>query len=198
MEKKYSLIITPSEEISCQIKEKTKKISGNTGPTPHMSLCKSFSSSNTDFIDRAKNWLNRQNPFLFTLRKVDSFSQSSTVFLTSDDSEEIAEISELSFGLESALSSYIRIDEKNINEFFPHLTLDFVRPPRKIKKVKSEFRHVFEEPILFPITKVDINEKIGFFRWKTIDTLQIGGCRVDNQHTLNEYQFGANGRASIA
>lgn len=177
-------------------KKKAKGVSNVTDLVPHISLCTSFSSSRTDFIDRARDWLSEQNPFVFTLRKVDSFPKSSTVFLTSDDGEEIAKISELSYGLESVLNSDIKINGHS-NEFFPHLTLDSLGSPRRVKKAKSRFRSFFQEPILLPIVKVDVTEKIGGFRWETIETLLIGGGLVDNQITPDRYQFGSNGRASV-
>ena len=194
------MIITPSDEISSQIKQINKLVKRKGKKreyVPHITLHSSILSSRTDFIDKARDWLREQNPFIFTLRKVSSFSRPGTVYLTSDDDSEIEEISNLYYGLESLLKDETVINE-NGDVFVPHLTLGSYHTSKKLIKAESRFTYLFEDSIQFPILKVDVTEKVGVFRWKTIDSLMIGKNQFDNQQITPEiYRFGDNRRASV-
>ena len=203
MEKKYSLIITPPEEISRQIKIEAEKICNNSNFTPYITLHSSFSSNRTDFIEKTRNWLEDQNPFVFTLRKIDSFSKPAIVYLTSGDEVEIEEINELYFGLKSLLENEVT-SNCSTNSFVPHLTLDTFCSQKKFKNAKINFKRFFQNPIPLPIVKIDVaerigvTEKIGDFRWKTIDCLRIGRNEDKKQLvTADEYRFNQINRASI-
>jgi 2'-5' RNA ligase len=197
MEKKYSMIITPPESISSQIKDKAQNVRNVVDFDPHINLHSSFLSNGTEFIEKARYWLKEQDPFFFTLRKIDRFPRTSIVYLTSDDETEVEGIRELYFGLQSLLDKEIKVKD-NFCKFFPHLTLDSPHPCRNIKKILSRYRRYFENPIPMPIVKVDVAEKIGYLRWEKIDCLTIGNDENNKQLVITgSYQFGDNRRASV-
>lgn len=196
-EKVYSIIIRPPEDISNQIKNSARKVYNDLDIDPHISLGSSFFCTRFSFIDRVKDWLEDQEPFVFTLRKVENYPNSKTVSLISDDRDEIEEIRDLYYGLNSLLENEIKRtrDRYKLN---PHLTLNRLLPVKEAKSAKSNYRQFFENPIPIPITKIDFSEKNGNQGWETIDYFQIGSEKDARQLVIaSEYRFGRNKRASV-
>lgn len=198
MEKVYSMIIRPPENISHKIINSAQKVYRNLDIDPHISLGSAFYCTRFSFIDRVKDWLEDQEPFVFTLRNVANFPNRKTVSLVSDNIEEIREIRDLYCGLNSLLIEETKRtrDRYKLN---PHLTLGSFGSIMEAINAKSNFRQSFDNPIPIPITKIDFNEKNGNERWEIIDCFQVGSEKAAKQLvTADEYGFNQNNRASIA
>ena len=109
MERSYSLIIKPPEEVSEDIQKKAYKVSDWTKLNPHISLCTSILSENTDFIDKVANQLETIPPFNFTLNRISSINPPRVVFLTSCDEVELKLFNNLYNEVRQSLETGTRI-----------------------------------------------------------------------------------------
>lgn len=195
MEVLYSMVVKPPQEISEQIKISAKKAFEDLDIEPHISLGSAFYCPRKNIVNNTKNWLEMQKPFVFTLRKVENFPEA--IYLTSADQSEIDEIGDLYYGLKSLLETEFPDRQNNI-KFTPHLTLQNYVPKKEIEERKSKFRQFFTNPIMVPITKLEIMEKVDKQRWKTVGYFTIGNEKEAEQLvTADEYVFGRNNRASV-
>ena len=196
MERSYSLIIKPPEEISENIRKKAYKVSDWTKLNPHISLCTSILSENTDFIDKVANQLETIPPFNFTLNRISSINPPRVVFLTSCDEVELKLFNNLYNEVRQSLETGTRIVyERKV--YKPHLTLGFFPNKPKMKEAKSHYKKVFDKPIPLIIREVEVTQKMGDQQWKTITHLKIGNQAELSRLLMGIYRFGENNRASI-
>lgn len=198
MERKYSIIITPPQEISEGIKKRARRVSKHINLVPHISLCTSISPIRNDFIERISDYLEKEEPFIFTLRKVGIYSHrlSETVYLTSYDKDEIKKLTDLYSGIKSSLRGAGKIGGGK-SFYFPHLTLDYFPNFNKAEKAKYQYEGLFRNPIPLLIEEIEVSQKIENRRWETIEYLKIGKQREVSLLPTEIYSFGDNGRASI-
>ena len=191
------MVVRPPQEICEKIRRSAKQVHEHSRIDPHISIGSSFYSDKFSIFNKAKEWAETQQPFIFTLKKIDSFPNTKTIYITSDDQEEINQFNKLHDGFKSLLKKEV-LYNKDFIEFCPHMTLENMIVCQKVKKTKKRFRNSFSEPIIVPITRIDITQKIYETHWEKIDSFGIG--REQNAKfffAANEYRFGNNNRASV-
>ncbi|MDD4106901.1 MAG: 2'-5' RNA ligase family protein [Candidatus Shapirobacteria bacterium] len=196
MERSYSIIIKPPEEVSEDIRKKAYKVSNWTKLNPHITLLTTIMSENTDFVDRVADQLQTIPPFIFTLNRVSSINPPRVVFLTSCDQVERKIFDDLYSDVKFSLGEGIRI-AINKGPFMPHLTLGFFPTKPRMKEAKSHYNKVFDNPIPLLIKEVEVTQRVGDQRWRTIANLKIGNQEEPSILLTEIYRFGENNRASI-
>lgn len=179
MESLYALLVRPPVNVSEQIKTTAKKAFIDLEIEPHISLGSALNCTRKNLTKKTKEWLEMQKQFVFTLRKVGNFTE--TIYLTSDIPEEVDEIGDLYFGLKSLLETEIRHRQNN-SSFVPHLTLRDSVKPKEIRETVSQFSRVFCDPIIVPITEIEIHERVSRNRWETLDSFEIGYKKGEINH----------------
>mgnify|MGYP000964634363 CR=1 FL=1 len=196
MERSYSILVIPPDETSEYIKTRAHRVSHHAKLEPHISLCTSILSEGTDFIEKVGRRLEGIDPFVFTLERVNRFSSPFAVYLTSSNQSEIERLKNLHSQIRLSIGSETKINGHG-GAFLPHLTLDFFPTPKKAIKAKTRYKELFESPIPFLIGEVEVSQKIGDKRWKTIEHLRIGKAETALISLPAMYCFGNNSRASI-
>lgn len=177
MESLYSILIKPPEEISEQITKSVRKVLPQSNIKPHISLGGAFYCPTKNFSKIVEGWLGMQDPFIFTLNRVENFER--LVYLTSDNKRELGRIKDLYYGMKSILETEITYRQNNMT-FVPHMTLEMYLAKDRVQELKSKFGEIFSQPLVCPIVEVTVNRKVNNCRWETLDMFTIGSGETRN------------------
>jgi 2'-5' RNA ligase len=204
----YSMMIIPDERNSNRIrnivmtvcqKNKKKSIEPRIS-MPHISLGRSFYSGRR-FIENINDWLELQEPILFSLNKVENFN-SGIIYLTSTIKNDILNIKDLYFGIKKNCQSELKGQQNNI-DYVPHLTLMRLPSINEIDEIKRDIYHQLksQQPMDLEINQILVKKKISNNRWEDLKIFNIGETDnktlYDFEDRNNEYVFDQFGRASV-
>lgn len=147
-------------------------------------------SPSRNFMVDLKEWLKLQNPFNITLNRIDHFTSRSNglLFLTTDDSEERNQISDLHYGIHEVVKQK-NPDRQNNTEFIPHITLFSKVPLEEVDLLKNKMREYYRENLILPVSEIVISKMTDEVNWQECRRFNLGGdeelfgCSFDEQKT---------------
>ena len=143
----YSMLIVPPDYVAEEINKRLGVV-GRRVNLPHLTLGRSFNSTQRDIVSSLEKTLKSREPFEIRLDKVDQFCDR-IIFLTTTDDEEVDKIKDLFFEIKPAIDGGL---EERIS-FVPHLTLT----KQELDESGRELlRDAFLDPICLPINRVSL------------------------------------------
>ncbi|MFA6184790.1 MAG: 2'-5' RNA ligase family protein [Candidatus Shapirobacteria bacterium] len=174
-----------NEYLRCVTKRVNKifKIGEEVGYDFHLTVEPSLYCSREAIRVDLNEWLSMQNPFEFTLDKIDCFKNRTTglIYLTTTDLDEKEAIVDLHYGIHEIIKS-TNLRKQNNHDYIPHVTLLKEVPLNRLDEVQK----IFEGEIKLMrinISEILVRKKYNNGEWMDMRRFNLG------ENPTFSYQF---------